>query len=70
MACCARTLPLDIVIHSLAGDATVLCAVVRAGGRASIVINDRYPDALDHARAHLEQSDTSVWICSPDCPGA
>lgn len=61
--------PLTVVVHSLLGDATVLCVVVVARGRASVVFNERYPGALDHARRHLEQLGTSVWICSPDCPG-
>jgi hypothetical protein len=40
-----------------------------ARGRASIVVNDRYPDALEHAQRHLRRADAPVWICSPDCPG-
>lgn len=69
MLCGRERLPLEIIIHSLAGDGTVLCAVVVARGKASIVINERYPDALEHAQRHLRQRDTDVWICSPDCPG-
>lgn len=69
MVCSGKRVALDIIIHSLVGDNTVLCAVVVARGRVSIVINERYSDALEHAQRHLKQQDTSVWICSPDCPG-
>jgi hypothetical protein len=66
---CGKRAPLTVIVHSLLGDATVLCAIVVAGGRASIVVNERYADALEHAQRHLLQTDTTVWICSPDCPG-
>jgi hypothetical protein len=69
MVCSGERLPLDIVIHSIAGDGTVLCAVVIARGKASIVLNELYPDALEHAQRHLRRGDGPVWICSPDCPG-
>jgi hypothetical protein len=69
MLCDGERPPLEIVVRSLVGDGTVLCAVVVARGKASIVVNERYPDALAHAQRHLLQGGTSVWICSPDCPG-
>lgn len=53
-----------------AGDATVLCAIVRSGCRAVIVANTRYPDAQRHAEQHLTVSADAVWICDPDCPGS
>lgn len=57
-------------ISSLVGDETVLCAVVATPGRVAIVVNERYPGALEHAERHLcAQPDAAVWICSPDCPG-
>lgn len=68
MACSAQQ-PLQIVIHSLLGDNTILCCVVMARDRVAIVVNERYSDALEHAQRHLRQADTTVWICSPDCPG-
>lgn len=69
MLCGRSRASLDIIIHSLDGDGTILCCVVVARGRASIVVNSRYPDALEHAQRHLMQTDTCIWLCSPDCPG-
>lgn len=51
------------------GDRTVLCAVVRLGGRAVIVANSRYPDAQRHAERHLTAGTDPFWVCDPDCPG-
>lgn len=67
----SRQCGLDRVVQSLVGDGTVLCAVIVAGGKASIVVNSNYPGALEHAEHHIAtQTDEHIWICSPDCPGA
>jgi hypothetical protein len=58
------------VVEYLAGDCTVLCAVVATRGRVVIVVNSVYPDALAHAEAHLNGAGMGVWVCRPECSHA
>jgi hypothetical protein len=60
----------DVMLLQLAGDDTVLCALVAASGRVVAVVNSRYPEAEVHARQHIAVGFEDVLICNPDCDGS
>ena len=62
-----ETTTTTIQIEQLAGDNTVLCAILASSGRIVAVVNTRYLEAEAHARAHIAAGVGDVLICGPDC---
>lgn len=60
----------ELRVETLTGDCTVLCVAVATARKRVIVVNERYPEALKHAKAHLAGASEGVWICAPECAGA
>lgn len=62
---------LDTSIRTLEGDDSVLCAGLVVRGRATILLNARFPHAREHAEQHLAHvTGPTIWLCDTSCPGA
>jgi hypothetical protein len=55
------------IVEALPGGADVVCCVIATREKVAIVVNPMYPDAEAHARAHLPEKLTGIWICGPEC---